>query len=107
MQPKTLVLNSNIILGQTIAEKDKCKVCLGRKTTKETKILEVTVSPGMSHNQKITFRGEGDQEVCLESLIIYVTSKVTSSLFAARCGHRRRDHSFAAKGAREIPSPTG
>lgn len=52
--------------GQVIAEKDRCKVCLGKKTVKETKILEVGITPGMQHGQKITFRGEGDQEPGIE-----------------------------------------
>ena len=46
-----------------IAEKDKCKECLGKKVTQETKILEVHVDKGMSNGQKIPFRGEGDQMV--------------------------------------------
>jgi DnaJ family protein A protein 2 len=52
--------------GQMIAEKDRCKTCLGKKLVKETKVLEVNVMPGMRENQKITFRGEGDQEPNVE-----------------------------------------
>lgn len=51
-----------------IAEKDRCKTCLGKKLVKETKVLEVNVMPGMRENQKITFRGEGDQEVIYEKI---------------------------------------
>lgn len=57
-------------LGQMIAEKDRCKVCVGKKLVKETKVLEVNVSPGMRENQKITFRGEGDQEVGYKIIIL-------------------------------------
>lgn len=46
-----------------INEKDRCKVCQGRKVVKESKILEVHVDKGMRDGQKITFRGEGDQMV--------------------------------------------
>lgn len=53
-----------------IAEKDRCKVCVGKKLVKETKVLEVNVSPGMRENQKITFRGEGDQEVGYKIIIL-------------------------------------
>lgn len=47
--------------GETINDKDKCKECKGKKVVNETKILEVHVDKGMSHEQKIPFRGEGDQ----------------------------------------------
>ncbi|XP_038220589.1 dnaJ homolog subfamily A member 2-like [Zerene cesonia] len=48
--------------GETISEKDKCPKCKGKKVLNETKILEVHVEKGMRENQKITFRGEGDQQ---------------------------------------------
>ncbi|XP_023954720.2 dnaJ homolog subfamily A member 2 [Bicyclus anynana] len=49
-------------LGETINEKDKCPKCKGKKVLNETKILEVHVEKGMRENQKISFRGEGDQQ---------------------------------------------
>ncbi|XP_034831302.1 dnaJ homolog subfamily A member 2-like [Maniola hyperantus] len=48
--------------GETIDEKDKCPKCKGKKVLNETKILEVHVEKGMRENQKIFFRGEGDQQ---------------------------------------------
>lgn len=48
--------------GETINDKDKCSKCKGKKVLNETKILEVHVEKGMRDNQKITFRGEGDQQ---------------------------------------------
>ena len=48
-----------------IAEKDKCKECVGKKVTQETKILEVHVDKGMANGQKLPFRGEGDQMVSI------------------------------------------
>jgi DnaJ family protein A protein 2 len=50
--------------GQIINEKDRCKTCVGRKIVKEKKQIEVHVDKGMTHNQKITFSGESNQEVC-------------------------------------------
>ncbi len=47
--------------GQTIPDKDRCKVCRGKATTQERKILEVHVDKGMENGQAITFSGEGDQ----------------------------------------------
>lgn len=48
--------------GETINEKDKCPKCKGKKVLNEIKILEVHVEKGMRENQKIFFRGEGDQQ---------------------------------------------
>jgi DnaJ family protein A protein 2 len=60
-----------------IAEKDRCKACLGKKTTKETKLLEVPIDAGMREGQKIHFRGEGDQEPNIEpgDVIIVIQQK--------------------------------
>ncbi|GLH15975.1 hypothetical protein R5R35_005639 [Gryllus longicercus] len=52
--------------GMVISEKDKCTTCRGRKVVNETKILEVHVDKGMHENQKIYFRGEGDQQPDVE-----------------------------------------
>ncbi|XP_067829430.1 dnaJ homolog subfamily A member 1 [Heptranchias perlo] len=52
--------------GEQINPKDRCKNCNGRKIVKERKILEVYIDKGMQDGQKITFRGEGDQEPGLE-----------------------------------------
>lgn len=48
--------------GEIINEKDRCSTCKGKKVCNETKILEVHVDKGMRENQKILFRGEGDQQ---------------------------------------------
>lgn len=48
--------------GETLNEKDKCKTCQGKKTKKEKKKFEVNVDRGMHDSQKITFRGESNQE---------------------------------------------
>ncbi|TVY17783.1 Mitochondrial protein import protein mas5 [Lachnellula arida] len=47
--------------GETIREKDKCKVCSGKKTIVERKVLHVHVDRGVRTGHKIEFRGEGDQ----------------------------------------------
>lgn len=48
--------------GVVFKEKDKCVKCKGKKVTIQTKVLDVHVDKGMKNNQKILFRGEGDQQ---------------------------------------------
>jgi DnaJ homolog subfamily A member 2 len=48
--------------GELINEKDRCKECSGKKTSKQKKKFEVHVDKGMQDSQKITFRGESNQE---------------------------------------------
>ncbi|MFH4981885.1 hypothetical protein AB6A40_008594 [Gnathostoma spinigerum] len=52
--------------GTKIPEKDRCRSCKGDKVVKETKVLEVHIERGMRDNQKITLRGEADQEPGVE-----------------------------------------
>jgi DnaJ family protein A protein 2 len=47
--------------GEAIKEEDRCKECKGKKVTKEKKVLQVQVEPGMKHGQKIVFAGEADE----------------------------------------------
>lgn len=47
--------------GESMADKDKCHDCHGERTVKESKTLEVVISVGMSHGQRVTFRQEADQ----------------------------------------------
>jgi len=49
--------------GELINEKDRCKQCVGKKTIKQKKSFEVHVDKGMQDSQKITYRGESNQEV--------------------------------------------
>lgn len=53
--------------GEVIDPKNRCKKCLGKKVIEETKILEVQVDKGMKDGQKVTFRGEGDQQPGVET----------------------------------------
>jgi DnaJ family protein A protein 2 len=52
--------------GETWNKKDICSSCNGKKFNNERKILEVHIDKGMRDGQKITFRGEGDQEPGIE-----------------------------------------
>jgi len=53
--------------GEIIDAKNRCKKCLGKKVVEESKILEVHVNKGMMDGEKITFRGEGDQQPGIET----------------------------------------
>lgn len=48
--------------GEMLNEKDRCKECAGKKTIKQKKAFEVHVDKGMHDSQKITYRGESNQE---------------------------------------------
>lgn len=52
--------------GERINPRDRCKQCMGKKTIRDRKILEVHVDRGMVDGQKIVFSGEGDQEPGLD-----------------------------------------
>ncbi|VVD02892.1 dnaJ homolog subfamily A member 1 [Leptidea sinapis] len=62
---------------EIIDPKDRCKICQGRKTVRDRKIIEVHIDKGMTDGQKIIFSGEGDQEPDLEpgDLIIDLDEK--------------------------------
>lgn len=63
--------------GEVINEKDACKNCKGRKVLKEVKYLEVVVDKGMRDNERIVFRGEGDQQPGVEpgDIVIVLQTK--------------------------------
>ncbi|XP_011499812.1 PREDICTED: dnaJ homolog subfamily A member 1 [Ceratosolen solmsi marchali] len=48
--------------GDHIKSKDRCPQCLGKKTIRDRKILEVYIDKGMMHSERIVFTGQGDQE---------------------------------------------
>lgn len=52
--------------GEILNERDRCKVCKGKKIVHETKRLEVHVDKGMQDGQKIYFRGDGNQQPGVE-----------------------------------------
>lgn len=59
-----------IALGMVQQIQRHCPDCQGEghvyKKKKERKILEVLIEPGMKHNEKITFRGLGDEKPNIE-----------------------------------------
>lgn len=47
--------------GEIIREKDRCKVCNGKKTVTERKVLHLHIDKGVRSGHRIEFKGEGDQ----------------------------------------------
>mmetsp|Transcript_1205 Transcript_1205/g.4272 ORF Transcript_1205/g.4272 Transcript_1205/m.4272 type:complete len:412 (+) Transcript_1205:249-1484(+) len=47
--------------GQAIDDADRCEECRGNKVVQEKKILEVHISKGTQHGEKIVMRGEADE----------------------------------------------
>ncbi|KAF1662174.1 UNVERIFIED_CONTAM: hypothetical protein FQV16_0012037, partial [Eudyptes robustus] len=74
MQTKCTTCNGE---GTIINEKDRCVKCLGKKTVKEQKVIDIHITPGMRENQKIIFYGEGDQEPGIEpgDVILVIKTK--------------------------------
>jgi len=71
--------------GEVIDPKNRCKTCNGKKVSEETKILEVQVQKGMQHNQKITFRGEGDQQPNVETGdVVIVLQQLEHDMFTRK-----------------------
>ncbi|KAK7862007.1 hypothetical protein R5R35_002146 [Gryllus longicercus] len=63
--------------GERISSKDRCPKCNGKKTVRERKVIEVHIDKGMVDGQKISFRGEGDQEPGIQTgdIIIIVDER--------------------------------
>jgi len=63
--------------GEVVNQKDRCKVCNGKKVVSEKKFLEIHIDKGMKGGQHITFSGESDQAPDCESgdVIIVVEEK--------------------------------
>lgn len=69
--------------GETIAAKDRCKQCNGKRTIRDRKVVEVHIEKGMPDGHQICFEGEGNQEsVDVEPGDIVVTiSQTRHSVF--------------------------
>ncbi|TQN75109.1 DnaJ protein-like protein xdj1, partial [Colletotrichum shisoi] len=47
--------------GNFYKEKDRCKKCKGKRTTSETKVLEIYIPRGSQNGERIVLEGEADQ----------------------------------------------
>jgi len=48
--------------GEVIPPSSRCKTCKGKKTTKDKKIIEISIDKGAPSDWRKVFYGEGDQE---------------------------------------------
>ncbi|KAK4534845.1 hypothetical protein CDCA_CDCA03G0870 [Cyanidium caldarium] len=48
--------------GRSVPRKYQCTTCRGKRVVEDRAVIEVVVEKGMSHGQKIVFRGEADEE---------------------------------------------
>lgn len=53
--------------GEVINEKDKCKICDGKKVIKEKKVLEAQIDKGAPNGEKYVFHGEADEYPGIEA----------------------------------------
>jgi DnaJ family protein A protein 2 len=68
--------------GEVVLEGKRCPDCNGKKTSKETKILNVEIDKGVKEGKKIIFSGESDQEPGLETGdIIFVIQEDAHPIF--------------------------
>nr|CAD7201752.1 unnamed protein product [Timema douglasi] len=74
--------------GEVINDKDRCTSCRGKKVQNQTKILEVHVDKGMKENQKIYFRGEGDQLGRCQQGTTSSTALSIATTTPIKCRHR-------------------
>jgi len=74
-----------MLAGELINEKDRCKMCRGKKVTQESKDIEIHVDPGMKDGQKITLHGQGDQMVSTDYVVtLLVISELHQFLNCSR-----------------------
>ena len=77
----TTIRTCILLTGEIIAKSDRCPTCKGAKTTKETKVSEVTIDKGMVDGQKIPLRGEADQQVSVYLPLFVICVLCTYLLF--------------------------
>eukprot|EP01121_Diplochlamys_sp_Union-15-3_P014349 TRINITY_DN4566_c0_g1_i2.p1 TRINITY_DN4566_c0_g1~~TRINITY_DN4566_c0_g1_i2.p1 ORF type:complete len:239 (+),score=40.10 TRINITY_DN4566_c0_g1_i2:50-766(+) len=67
--------------GEAISDANKCTECRGEKVVKERKIIEVNITKGMKHGERINFHGESNQlpGVLAGDLIVVLTQSPHST----------------------------
>lgn len=73
--------------GSQIAEKDKCSPCSGERVVKEKKTLEVFITRGMRHGERVTFKSEGDEAPDTVPGDVVVVLQIAEHALFRREGH--------------------
>ncbi|CAN0112486.1 unnamed protein product, partial [Discosporangium mesarthrocarpum] len=81
--------------GKVINERDKCKVCMGKKTVKERKVLEVNITKGMKNGQKIVFHGEANEAPgIIPGDVIFIVEEKEHPLFRRKGSDLVMEHTL-------------
>ena len=68
--------------GKWIREKDRCKVCKGKKMKQEEKTVDVQIPPGARQHDKVVIKGVGHQvEDRLDGDVTFVLKEVEHKVF--------------------------
>lgn len=73
--------------GEWIQPMDRCRTCSGKGLIKERKVLDVHIDQGMVHEQRIVFRGEGNQQPGVEAGDVVIVLDQQKDDKYERCGH--------------------
>lgn len=74
--------------GKFIPSNKKCKTCTGRGTTKERKVLELSLSAGAPENHKLVFNGEADEHPGeIAGDVVFVCRQKPNSQFVRKGDH--------------------
>lgn len=74
--------------GTCISEADKCPTCNGKQIIKEREVLNLEVEKGMRHNQKLTFKGKGDERPDVETGdVVFIIEEEDHPLFKRKGEH--------------------
>jgi len=86
--------------GKMINPKLRCKVCRGKKTVKERKILEVAIDKGSRNKQKIKFQGEANAAPgILPGDIVFVIQVKEHAVFRRKGHHLYMNKKLSLKDA--------
>lgn len=74
--------------GTSISEADKCTSCNGKQLSKEREVLTLEIEKGMRDNQKVVFKGKGDERPDHETGdVIFIISEEPHALFKRKGEH--------------------
>eukprot|EP00388_Colpodella_angusta_P016011 GDKJ01039690.1.p1 GENE.GDKJ01039690.1~~GDKJ01039690.1.p1 ORF type:complete len:438 (-),score=122.02 GDKJ01039690.1:742-2055(-) len=74
--------------GSSISEADKCPKCNGKQLGKCREVLSVEIEKGMRDNQKVVFKGKGDEKLDHETGdVVFIVKEEQHPLFKRKGEH--------------------